>query len=422
MNFTYRDFDNTFSQNAFPANPVWRVVIAEDEALPAELLKRTLIRLGHIVVGSAQNGVEAIAMTRELHPDVVVMDLRMPVMDGWTAMTELRRDRLTPIVVVSALDDRESLEQAVVAGASAFLIKPVREDDLERALELAIARFQDFQEIQKWRADAEHFAARQTAQTQELERVIQELREAQLRLVSAARRAAIASLAHGLAHEINNALTPIIGNAQIIKMLYERDPEAVERTQQIIEHAQRIANWTASFRQVTTDSSHEAIPFSFNGIVQDVIGLYGERLQRLGIQLASDLDESLPVMQGHADQLQEVWMSLVQNAIEAIRNGGSILIRTQNDAANAQVIATITDSGTGIAAEHLPHVFEPGFTTHSPEGHSSSLGWGLFTVKQVVQAHFGTATIASPAENSSHGTTVCIVLPVHSEWSESPLT
>lgn len=418
MNITYRDYDTARTQNPFPVNPVWRVVIAEDEALPAELLKRTLIRLGHTVVGSAQNGLEAIALTRELRPDVVVMDLRMPVMDGWTAMAELRREVLTPIVVVSALDDRESLEQAVVAGASAFLTKPVREDDLERALELAIARFHDFQEIQKWRADAERFASEQAAQTQELERVIQELRDAQLQLVSAARRAAVASLAHGLAHEINNALTPIIGNAQILKMLYERDAEAVERTQQIIEHAQRIANWTASFRQVTTGGSNEAIPFSFNGIVRDVMGLYAERFQRLGIELTIDLDESLPVMQGHADQLQEVWMSLVQNAVEAMRNGGTVIIRTEHLPDHAQVVATISDSGIGIAADVLPHVFEPGFTTRG-EARGSSLGWGLFTVKQVVQAHFGTVAIASPAENDSRGTTVRITLPVLGEWSDS---
>lgn len=419
MNFTFRDLESAHLQNPFSANSSRRVVIAEDEALPAELLKRTLIRLGHTVVGSAQNGVEAIAMTRELHPDVVVMDLRMPVMDGWTAMAELKRDLLTPIVVVSALDDRESLEQAVLAGASAFLTKPVREDDLERALELAIARFADFQEIRKWRADAEQRAQEQAAQREELERVIQELREAQLQLVNAARRAAVASLAHGLAHEINNALTPIIGNAQIVKMLYERDAEVGDRAQQIITHAQRIANWTASFRQVTSESSRESIPFSFNGIVLDVMALYSDRFQRLGIFTASDLDESLPVLEGYADQVQEAMMSLIQNAVEAMRHGGTLAIRTRHDVQGAQLVATVTDSGSGIAQEHLPHVFEPGFTTKGIEGRGSSLGWGLFTVKQIVQAHFGTVSIWSPGEEGGRGTTVQITLPINRQWSES---
>ncbi len=418
MNVTYRDLENLRArQNPLTGTATWRVVIAEDEALPAELLKRTVMRLGHTVVGSAQNGVEAIALTRELRPDVVVMDLRMPVMDGWTAMAELKRDMLTPIVVVSALDDRESLEQAVFAGASAFLTKPVREDDLERALELAIARFADLQEIRRWRADAEQRAREQEIQTQELERLVHELREAQLQLASAARRAAIASLAQGLAHEINNALTPILGNAQILAMLNERDPDAVERAQQITEHAQRIAGWTASFRQVTAGGSREVIPFSFNGIVRDVMGLYADRFERLGIFAVEELDQTLPVMEGHADQIQEVWMSLIQNAVEAMRNGGTLHIRTLYAEADAQLIASLSDSGTGIRAEHLPRVFEPGFTTKALEGQSVSLGWGLFTVKQIVEAHFGQIEIASPRESSARGTVVQIVLPIHPDWA-----
>jgi signal transduction histidine kinase len=235
--------------------------------------------------------------------------------------------------------------------------------------------------------------------------------------VSAARRAAVASLAHGLAHEINNALTPILGNAQILKMLYARDAEAVARAEQIMEHAQRIANWTASFRQVTTEVKREAIPFSLNEIVRDVMGLYGERFLRLGIFAASDLDANLPVMHGHAEQLQEVLMSVVQNAVEAMRQGGTLELRTRHADAAREVMLTVTDSGEGIRKEHLARVFEPGFTTRGVDGHSSSLGWGLFTVKQVVQAHSGTVEVRSPGENSTRGTTVRIVLPVDPDWS-----
>lgn len=412
MNFSLRDAESLRALAPTPGGqPIWRVVIAEDEALPAELLKRTLVRLGHLVVGNAQNGVEAIAMTRQLQPDIVIMDLRMPVMDGWTAMSELTRDALAPIVVVSALDDRESLEQAVFAGASAFLTKPVREDDLERALELAVARFTDLREIRHLRIEAEARERVSAEQLRELQRVIQELREAQLQLVSAARRAAVTSLAHGLAHEINNALTPIIGNAQIIALLHDPDPETVERSRQIIEHARRIAGWTASFRQVTTVSAQEPIPFSFNGIAREVLGLYAERLQRLGILAQSDLDDSLPVMYGYPDQIQETLMILLQNAVEAIKGGGEIRLATRHDPTLASVEATLSDSGVGIAPEHLALVFEPGFTTKGGAT-NALLGWGLFTAKQIVKTHRGTIEISSPPASASQGTTVRIVLPL----------
>ncbi len=403
--------------DSFGMGKGWKVVIAEDESAdrrsePAELLRRALIHLGHVVVGVAQNGAEAVALARERQPDVVVMDLRMPVMEGWTALAELTRTALAPVVVVSALEDREALERALAAGASAFLTKPVREDDLTRALELAVARFADLSEIRRLRAEAEERALGLARQTAELERVVQELRAAQVQLVNAARRAAIAGLAHGLAHEINNALTPIVGNAQILTLLHRGERETVQRANQIIEHAQRIAGWTASFREVTLGGSRQSMPFSFNELVRDVLGLYADRFRRLGITATAELDESLLVMQGHPDQVREVLMSLIQNAVEAMRSGGTLRVQTRYLPDQVAVETRLTDSGIGIAPEHLPHVFEPGFTTKATDQHSVALGWGLFTAQEILRAHGGTIRIFSPPPHASSGTVVEWVLPL----------
>lgn len=412
MNFTLREVDSHTTSSAAARTHPWRVLIAEDEALPADLLKRMLIRLGHLVVGTAQNGLEALQLARETTPDVVIMDLRMPVMDGWTAMAELTRNMFMPIVVVSALDDRESLEQAVIGGASGFLTKPVREDDLERALELAIARCADLKEIRQLRAEAEYRAQQQAAQLQELEHALGALRDAQLQLASAARRAAVTSLAHGLAHEINNALTPIIGNAQLIALLHATEAETVDRTTQIIQHAQRIAGWTASFRQVTTGGKREPMDFSWNQIVRETFALYRDRFQRLSITSHIDLDEQCPAMQGHPDQIQEALMMLLQNAVEAMPGGGEIEFASTYDGSQNAVTAHLSDTGVGILPEHLPLVFDAGFTTKNTAS-SASLGWGLFTARQIVQAHHGEIQIASPAAGRTRGTTVSLFLPLH---------
>lgn len=395
----------------------WRVVVAEDEVLPAELIKRMLNRLGHTVVGSAQNGIEAIELVRAQRPDIVLMDLRMPLMDGWTAMGELGRDLIAPVVVVSALDDRESLEQAVEAGASGFLTKPVREDDLERAMELAVARFDDLQEIRKWRADAEERAEAQRSQAEALARALDELRETQLQLMMAARRAAMASLARSLTHEINNALTPIIGYAQMIELLHPGDTETVERLRHIVEHARRIASWTAAFRQLSVGARRERIPFSLNGIVQDVLHLYRERFARLGIAVSADLNRNVPMMSGYPEELQEVMISLIQNSVEAMSSGGTLLVES-GFVEPDMVHLAITDSGTGIRPADLPHVTEPGFSTKRLLGTDNSLGWGLFTASQIIRAQQGALEITSPLEGDSHGTTVRIRLPVYTN-SES---
>lgn len=413
MNYSKQTSDSKFELGGISRSRGWRVVLAEDEALPAELLKRMLTRLGYAVVGSARNGSEAIDLVRAQRPDIVLMDLRMPVMDGWTAMAELGKDLIAPIVVISALDDTESLEQAVSAGASGFLTKPVREDDLERALELAVARFADLQEIRKWRADAEARAEAQQLQAEALARALGELREAQLQLVTAARRAAMASLARSLTHEINNALTPIIGYAQMLQLLHGGDAETVERLQQIVEHARRIAIWTAAFRHLSVGARRERILFSLNDIVQDVLQLYAERFARLGIAVAADLDQHMPMMNGFPDQIREILINLIQNSVEAMRSGGMLFVQSRFDEPDSLHLG-ITDSGVGIAAADLPHVTEPGFSTKRLSGDDLSLGWGLFTASQIVKSQQGVLEIQSPPEQGSVGTTVWLRLPLNS--------
>ena len=395
--------------NGFAARNVWRVVIADDESLPAELLRRILVRLGYTVVGIAQNGTELLQLTRQERPDVVVMDLRMPEMDGWTAMAELTRELATPIVVVSALDDRESLEQAVSAGASAFLTKPVRADDLERALELAVARAQELQESHKWRAEAERSVATQA----ELARTTRELTGLRAQLADAGRRAAVSSLAYNLTHEINNALTPIIGNAQLLSLSYGEDADAVERVNQIVQSARRIADWIGWFQQLVASDMEERITFSLNGVLRDTLALYRERFERLGIQVTVELDDALPALQGQPAHLQQVWMTLLQNALDGLRGGGTLQASTQYLADERAVLATLTDSGVGIASEGLPHVFEPEYAPRRVEGSGSRLDWGFFAVQQIIHAHGGTIAIVSPPEGKSCGTQVRFTLPLN---------
>lgn len=393
-----------FRGRPWPARNTWRIVIAEDETLPAELLKRSLVRLGHSVLGIAQNGLEALALARETRPDAVLMDLRMPVMDGWTAMAELVRENLAPVVVVSALDDRDAVEQATAAGASAFLTKPVREDDLERALELAVARFMDWQEIRKWRVAAEHRAL-------ELEQALEELREVQLQLVTAARRAAVASLAHGLTHEINNALTPILASAQMIGLAHGDNPETVERAAAIVLHARRIAGWIASLRQMSMGERGTRLAYSLNELLRDILELYADRLRRNGIEVTAALDPDLPVMEGYPDQLRELWMNLVQNAVEAMPDGGTLSATSRHLPGMGLIVTTLTDSGSGIAPDHLSLVLEPGFTTKAGPGQVSGLGWGLYTAHKIAQAHGGTLEISSPPEGAARGTRVQLTFP-----------
>ena len=120
-----------------------RVVLAEDEALIRLDLRECLIEEGYEVVGEAGDGAEALAIIRETKPDVAILDVMMPGVDGLTAAREIVADRLAAVVILTAYSQRELVEQARDAGAMSYLLKPFQREDLAPAIEIAVARFRD---------------------------------------------------------------------------------------------------------------------------------------------------------------------------------------------------------------------------------------------------------------------------------------
>ena len=126
-----------------------RVIIADDESLIRMDLREMLTNLGYLVVGEVADGRSAVNQARELRPDIVIMDIKMPDMDGIEAAKILTEERISPVVLLSAYSQRDLVERAREAGVTAYLVKPYREEDLTPAIEVALARFREFQELQK---------------------------------------------------------------------------------------------------------------------------------------------------------------------------------------------------------------------------------------------------------------------------------
>ncbi len=125
--------------NDTPARP--RVVIAEDEALIRLDLAEMLQEEGYDVVGQAADGEQAVALAREHRPDLVVMDVKMPRVDGITAAGEITAEQIAPVVMLTAFSQRDLVERASAAGAMAYLVKPFTVTDLVPAIEVARSRF-----------------------------------------------------------------------------------------------------------------------------------------------------------------------------------------------------------------------------------------------------------------------------------------
>jgi AmiR/NasT family two-component response regulator len=120
-----------------------RVVLAEDEALIRLDLKEMLEEEGYEVVGETGDGETAVRMARDLRPDLVVMDIKMPGLDGLVAAERINEERLAPVLILTAFSQRDLVEGAAQAGAMGYLVKPFQKSDVVPAIELAVARHQE---------------------------------------------------------------------------------------------------------------------------------------------------------------------------------------------------------------------------------------------------------------------------------------
>jgi two-component system, NtrC family, sensor kinase len=238
-----------------------------------------------------------------------------------------------------------------------------------------------------------------------LEQNITEKRKMEAELIQSEKLAAVGQLAAGIAHDINNPLTSIIANAQILKADLNQDQAELIQCATLIELAGTKA--TQVVRNLLTSARKEEFIFSpvnLNESIQSALMLLSHEFISREINIFFNRGNDLPMVMACENHLQSVWMNLIMNAIEAIGDApGKIEISTKFD--GNSFIVRIQDNGGGIPNEYVGQIFEPFFTTkHNEEG----TGLGLTSVKRIVQAHNGQIMVES---EEGKGTTFTVVLP-----------
>jgi len=142
-----------------------RVVIAEDEALIRMDLAEMLAEEGYVVVGQAADGAAAVDLAEQERPDLVILDVKMPVLDGISAAERIAAARIAPVVILTAFSQRELVDRARDAGAMAYLVKPFTRSDLVPAIEIALSRFTELGALAQEVADlGDQLAARKAVE------------------------------------------------------------------------------------------------------------------------------------------------------------------------------------------------------------------------------------------------------------------
>ncbi len=126
-----------------------RILLAEDEVISRMDLREMLENLGYTVIGEAGDGVAAVNQARTLKPDLVLMDIKMPELDGISAAQTLSEERVAPVLLLTAYSDKEFVDRAVDAGVMGYLVKPFAEAQLKPAIEVALERWRETRQIQQ---------------------------------------------------------------------------------------------------------------------------------------------------------------------------------------------------------------------------------------------------------------------------------
>ena len=241
----------------------------------------------------------------------------------------------------------------------------------------------------------------------DLARQIDELRRTQDQLTQSAKLAAIGELAAGIAHEVNNPLTIIIGHAHLL--LRRAELAAAHPALEAIEtQAGRAANMARGMLDFSRRRPRNVHDVSLRDVIERALVLVTDKLGGHGIETVTLLDESDPAVFGDRDELTQVFINLIGNAADAMPKGGRLVISTevhrQDDV--TYVSAKVADTGAGIAPEHRDQVFESFFTT-KPEGKGTGLG--LTITRDIVKNHEGTIEVDSTV---GKGTTMVVNLPL----------
>jgi len=220
--------------------------------------------------------------------------------------------------------------------------------------------------------------------------------------------ASLGQLSAGLIHDMSNPLTSIAVYAEYLQRKMSQrdaDPDDVLRVQRIAEAADVVLSLVRAIKSYARPSHDPPFPIDARTVVDQAVRFCSHVIDASHVEVQVQQGLDLPLLNGIASELIQVFVNLISNACEALSpNGGVVTIGIVTDPARSNVVFTVSDSGPGIAQEHLQRVFEPFFTTR----HDTGTGLGLAIVRQIVNKHHGSVTVQSVP---GHGCTFTVVLP-----------
>jgi signal transduction histidine kinase len=357
------------------------ILIAEDDPGAGRVLRLLLEQTGYRVTLAADGLTAMRILDEQGAPDLLLLDWMLPGVSGLEICYSARErwDALRlPILMVTAKTDPESVYAAFDAGASDYVGKPFRGAELRARI-------------------GAHLRTRRL--WEERERMEAHLRERDKLFT-------LGLLAGGVAHDLNNPLAVISAHAQVLQRRTQ-DAETREQLAGILSAVERCSRIVADLLNFARRHPAERGPVNVGGVLRETLGMRERQISTSGIDLRVEVDEDLPRIEADGHQLQQVFLNILVNGEQALRDGGRTLrVRAGRvEEPVPSVVVEFWNDGPRIPPDVLPSIFDPLFTTKPGE---EGTGLGLFICRRIVREHGGWLDARSDAE----GTAFTVRLPV----------
>ena len=402
-----------------------RILLVDDHAFTVRAVKALLAKDGYAAIVGTTDPTEAERLFREVQPDIVVLDITMPALDGFAVLDRLNAcaDRRFAAVFLSGAEGREIRTEAFRRGAADFVSKPIDEAELRMRVrnQARIRAFERALELQN-----ERLAQTVAARTAKFEDAITVLRHAESRLAEDLRQAEASgrekmAFFANINHELRTPLNAIAGFAEVLKeQMFGPlgDPKYGEYARDIHASAtylQRLINDILDLAR--TESSEfrlELRPVDPAAAVRESLAMVNDHAKRAGVRLVVDIEPGLPIMQADEHRLKQIVLNLTTNAIKFTPAGGQVSVKVRRDTGDGLLILVVSDTGIGIATEDLLLVMKPfgqvrRLRSHAGANAPDGAGLGLPITKRLAELMGGALDIQS---RPGVGTVVTVHLPL----------
>ncbi len=370
-----------------------RILIADDEEINLRPIKRILEIAGALNVRTTSDPHKVLPIFLEFRPDIVLLDLHMPGIDGFAVMRQLNEvvpaGTFLPILILTADLAVESKRAALTAGAKDFLTKPLDATEI-------ILRITHLLEMRFWhlQAKSENVLLEEQVRlrTEQLEETLTRLHATQAHVIKQERLSALGVMASGIAHDFNNSLAAILGYGELLQTR-PGEPRYLQNILTAADNARQTVHRLREFSRVR-EKTDEHRATSLNQAVKEAVELtqprWSNQSSSKGIEVRVELDlGDVPSIDGSASQLREMLVNLIFNAVDALPAGGTIRVKTFPE--EDGVILQVSDDGTGMNEQTREKCLEPFFTTKGDAG----TGLGLSVVYGILQRHGATLDVRS---------------------------